>query len=188
MSNHQISSIFCLLIYLHIEVAVFGARAMDISKRSFNVRARSPKTMGPRPRMTSKSMPMAGKGVKMSEKTSVERGKGWKKWQTTSYRSHVSTLILKIQPTCFFRVVYRFFAPLSPMYWLIDFRHDSWHTAIPLPSSNHTVHSVPQICHLRGWCLGAWVGGLTPHPVMMLGATSSTSIRIRMYTETNKHI
>lgn len=36
---------------------------------AFKVRARSPKTIGPRPRTTSKSIPMAGNGVKISEKT-----------------------------------------------------------------------------------------------------------------------
>ena len=36
---------------------------------SSRVRARSPSTMGPRPRTTSKLMPIAGMGVRMSEKT-----------------------------------------------------------------------------------------------------------------------
>ena len=58
---------------------------------AFKVRARSPKTIGPRPRTTSKSMPMAGNGVKISEKTwgsrrvtqllgLPHRGSRWKWW------------------------------------------------------------------------------------------------------------
>ena len=69
--------------------------------------------MGPRPRMTSNSMPMAGKGVKMSEKTSVERGKVGKNDKQHLIEVNVRTYILKIQPKCFFSVVYRFLAPLS---------------------------------------------------------------------------
>ena len=118
----------------------------------------------------------------------VQNGGRLETWQTTSYISQEHTYLKNstkmLKELC---IVYRFFAPLSPMYW---YWFQALHGTLPSHCRAAITPSIPYlrsaICAKR--CHGAWVGRLTPHPLMMVWATSSTSIRIRIYTETNKHI
>lgn len=158
MSNHQISSIFCLFIYLHIEVAVFGARAAPSTFARGHLKQWDLDLEWRRTRC-----PWQAKASKCPRRPRLNGGKVGKNDKQHLIEVNVRTYILKIQPKCFFSVVYRFLAPLSPMYWLIDFRHFMAHChAIPRRRAAIT----PSIPYLRSAiCAGGAMGhGLVGWP------------------------